>query len=125
MVASTSSRLGPIDDIIVSFLQSFDKNHFGTKDKILFFRELGYLLHGWVSLLDALQTLYQNSDNYAIKEITRTILWYLRKWKSLSYALNRLHDYFDPREIMLLSKQVRCQEIYHWFYNHLPMSMCM
>lgn len=35
---------GPIDGMIVSTLQSMDKRSFGTKDKILFFRELAFLL---------------------------------------------------------------------------------
>jgi len=35
---------GMIDDVIVSTLQSMDKRSFGTKDKILFFKEAAYLL---------------------------------------------------------------------------------
>lgn len=37
-------KAGPIDGVIVSTLQSIDKGSFGVKDKILFFKELAYLL---------------------------------------------------------------------------------
>ena len=43
---TTSSSTGPIDDLIVSSLQSLDKKNFGSKDKILFFKEISYLLNG-------------------------------------------------------------------------------
>ena len=92
---TTSSSTGPIDDLIVSSLQSLDKKNFGSKDKILFFKEISYLLNGWVSLVDAMHIVESSSDNYALKEIARNILAFLNKGKSFSYALNRLPDYFD------------------------------
>lgn len=88
-------RPGPIDSMIVSTLQSIDRGSFWTKDKILFFKEVSYLLNGWVSLVDAMNIIGESSDNYALKEISRNILAFLRKGKSFSYALNRLPDYFD------------------------------
>lgn len=86
---------GPIDGAIVSALQSMDRGSFWTKDKILFFKEVAYLLSGWISLVEAMNIIGNSSDNYALKEISRNILAFLRKGKSFSYALNRLPDYFD------------------------------
>ena len=86
---------GPIDGMIVSTLQSIDRGSFWTKDKILFFKEIAYLLSGWVSLVDAINIIGESSDNYALKEISRNVLAFLRRGKSFSYALNRLPDYFD------------------------------
>lgn len=86
---------GPIDDMIVSTLQSIDRRNFGSKDKILFFKEVSYLLSGGVSLVDAMNIIGSSSDNYALKEISINILDFLNKGKSFSYALNRLPDYFD------------------------------
>lgn len=86
---------GPIDGMIVSTLQSMDRGSFWTKDKILFFKEVAYLLTGWVSLVEAMNIIGKSSDNYALKEISRNILAFLRRGKSFSYALNRLPDYFD------------------------------
>lgn len=35
-----------LDGLISQFLDSRDKSNFGVKDKIFFFREMGYLLEG-------------------------------------------------------------------------------
>lgn len=94
-VSEKEYKAGPIDSMIVSTLQSIDRGSFWTKDKILFFKEVSYLMNGWVSLVDAMNIIGDSSDNYALKEISRNILAFLRKGKSFSYALNRLPDYFD------------------------------
>ncbi len=93
---------GPIDSVIVSALQSMDRGSFWTKDKILFFKEVSYLLNGGVSLVDAMKIIGESSDNYALKEIARNILAFLRKGKSFSYALNRLPDYFDQGDYTIV-----------------------
>ena len=93
---------GPIDGMIVSTLQSMDKGSFWTKDKILFFKEVAYLLSGGVPLVEAMNIIGGSSDNYALKEISRNILAFLRKGKSFSYALNRLPDYFDQGDYTIV-----------------------
>jgi type II secretory pathway component PulF len=93
---------GPIDGMIVSTLQSMDRGSFWTKDKILFFKEVSYLLTGGVSIVDAMHIIGQSSDNYALKEISRSILAFLRQGKSFSYALNRLPDYFDQGDYTIV-----------------------
>ncbi len=95
-------RPGPIDSMIVSTLQSIDRGSFWTKDKILFFKEVSYLLNGGVSLVESMNIIGQSSDNYALKEISRNILAFLRKGKSFSYALNRLPDYFDQGDYTIV-----------------------
>ena len=81
--------------MIVSTLQSMDKWRFWSKDKILFFKEISYLLNGGISLVNAMNIIGESSDNYALKEISRNVLSFIRRWKSFSYAINRLPDYFD------------------------------
>lgn len=93
---------GPIDDIIVSTLQSMDRGSFWTQDKILFFKELAYLIKWWISLLNAIKLIWDTSENYAVKEIAKNISDFLNRWKSLSYALNRLPDYFDAADYSLI-----------------------
>jgi type IV pilus assembly protein PilC len=95
-------KAGPIDGMIVSTLQSMDKSSFGTKDKILFFKELAYLLGGGVSFMQALELIWDTSTNYAIKEIAKTISSFIHQGKSLSYALNRLPDYFDQGDYSIV-----------------------
>ena len=95
-------KAGPIDGMIVSTLQSMDRWSFWTTDKILFFKEVSYLLSGGVSLVEAMNIIGWSSDNYALKEISRNILAFLRKGKSFSYALNRLPDYFDQGDYTIV-----------------------
>ncbi len=84
-----------IDQSIVKFLQSRDRWNFGSNDKIFFFKELSYMLKWWVWVVEAVDTIRHSTDNYAVKEITRWVDKFLRKWETLSYALNRLPDYFN------------------------------
>lgn len=93
---------GPIDSIIVSTLQSMDKGSFWTKDKILFFKELAYLLKWGISLFAAIKLIWESSENYALQEISRNISAFLNRGKSFSYALNRLPDYFDAGDYSLI-----------------------
>jgi len=44
----------------------------------------------------------ETSENYAVKEIARSVSAYLVKGKSFSYALNRLPDYFDTGDYSLV-----------------------
>jgi len=91
-----------IDSVIVSFLQRRDEGKFGTKDKIFFFKELTYLVTGWIGISDSIKLIYQNTDNFAIKSISKTILEYLHEWKTLAYAMSRLPDYFDEGDINII-----------------------
>ena len=91
-----------LDSIIVKSLTSLDRGSFWAKDKILFFKELSYMLAGWVSLVESMNLLISASDNYAVKEIAKAVYGYLKKWKSLSYALNRLPDYFDEGDFAIV-----------------------
>lgn len=84
-----------IDNTIVRILQRLDKWSFGSKDKIFFFKELAYLSVGGIWLLESLKIIWSHTDNYAVKEIAKSILIYINKGKTLSYALSRLPDYFD------------------------------
>lgn len=83
-----------IDNIIIRFLQSFDKKNFSKKDKIILFKEFSYLMKWGISLNNTTTILLQSTDNFALKDMTRTIQWYLKKWLPLSYAITRLPDYF-------------------------------
>lgn len=92
-----------VDDTIVKFLKSRDKSSFGNKDKIFFFKELAYMLKWWVGLIDAIQTIYESTNNYAVKDISKSLINYLSAGKSLSYSLSRLPDYFDEWDYSVIS----------------------
>ena len=84
-----------VDKIIESFLSSTDKTKFSGKDKILFYKELVYMMRWWVSLMETMRTIQKTSENAAIKRVAKEISWYLNEWKELSYAINRIPEYFD------------------------------
>ena len=50
-------------------MNSADKSSFSAKDKILFYKELVYMLHGGVSIMQAVDTIKRSTTNYALKTI--------------------------------------------------------
>lgn len=90
-----SFNIGFMDGTIKSFLKSQDKANFSGKEKIFFYKELVYMMKGWVSLMEATEIIFDTSENYAIKTVAKKIGYYLKQGKSLSYALSRLPEYFD------------------------------
>lgn len=91
-----------IDKTIVEFLQTRDRTSFWNSDKIFFFKELAYMLKWWVWLIQAIKTIRQWSNDFAIKEISDCVNKHLSMWHSLSYALNRLPDYFDDWDVNII-----------------------
>ncbi len=89
------AKRGIIDKYIINFLKEKDKSSFWWKDKILFFKELSYMLKWWVSLVEAVEVLANSSDNYAIQEVAKKIGTLLRSGRSFSYTLNRFPEYFN------------------------------
>lgn len=90
------------DTMIIHFLQSFDKRNFSQKDKILLFKELSYLLKWGISINDATIILQQSTDNFALKDMVKTIQSYLKKGMPLSFALWRLPDFFTEGDIAVV-----------------------
>jgi len=91
-----------MDKIIEYFLNSSDKSTFSWKDKILFYKELVYMMKGWVSLMEAMTTIYKTSDNAAVKRVAKDISRYLDNGKELSYAISRLPEYFDEWDAAII-----------------------
>lgn len=96
------NNLGPIDKIVAYFLNSSDKSSFTWKDKILFYKELVYMTKGWVSLMDTMKTIQKTSDNGAIRRVAREISRYLNEGKELSYAVDRLPEYFNEWDASII-----------------------
>lgn len=101
-----------IDRFIVEFLESKDKSSFRSNDKIFLFRELSYMLKWWVWLVTAVETVANWTDNYAVKEISKLINKYLVTWKSLSYAMDRLPDYFDEWDCSVVKAWEKSGNLY-------------
>ena len=84
-----------IERMLMGIMQAVDTQTFSEKDKILFYKQLVYMLKGGVSILQAVDTLKRTTNNYALKKVTTSIIFYLNEGKSFSYALSRLPEYFD------------------------------
>ena len=96
------AKKGFMDKIVEYFLNSSDKTSFSWKDKILFYKELVYMMRWGVSLLDTMRTIQTTSDNAAVKRVAKDIYWYLDKGKELSYAISRLPEYFDEWDAAII-----------------------
>ena len=97
-----TSKKSFVDKIVEYFLDSTDKTTFSWKDKILFYKELVYMMKGWVPLLDTMKTIQKTSENAAVKRVAREIYGYLDKGKELSYAISRLPEYFDEWDAAII-----------------------
>lgn len=91
-----------IDQLIKNLLITNDKRDFWIKNKIFFFRELGYLLSWWVGLLESIEIINNNTSNFALKEITKDIKTNLTNWRSLAHSLTRQTDYFSSSDISII-----------------------
>ncbi|MDR2541136.1 MAG: type II secretion system F family protein [Candidatus Peribacteria bacterium] len=97
-----SFDIGFIDNSIKNVLKSQDKANFSGKEKILFYKELVYMMKGGVSLMGAMDIILHSSENYAIKSVAAEISTYLNKGKELSYAISRLPEYFDEGDAAII-----------------------
>ncbi|MDD2537331.1 MAG: type II secretion system F family protein [Candidatus Absconditabacteria bacterium] len=91
-----------IDKWIASFMRSRDTSNFTGKEKIFFYKELVYMLRGGVSLMEAMNIIMKNSENFAVKSVAKEIAYYLNKGKELSYAISRLPEYFDEGDAAII-----------------------
>ncbi|MDR0282780.1 MAG: type II secretion system F family protein [Candidatus Peribacteria bacterium] len=91
-----------VDKYIKATLKSMDKSNFSGKEKILFYKELVYMMKGGVSLMEAMNIILTSSDHFAMKTVAKEISYYLKKGKELSYAIGRLPEYFDEGDAAII-----------------------
>ncbi len=84
-----------VEKTILSFMGTLDKGSFSAKDKVLFYKELVYMLKGWLSILQSVEVIRKETTNNAIRNICWTLIHYLNEGKSFSYSIGRLTEYFD------------------------------
>lgn len=91
-----------LDSVFYKYINSVDRGKFGLKEKILLFKELSYLLKWWVSLVECMNIIRTWTNNTALKNVSKRIMDYIYRWKSLSYAFNRLPQYFNAWDYYIL-----------------------
>ena len=75
--------------MVISLMQSMDMQSFSVKEKILFYKQLVYMLKGGVSILQAVETIKQSTTNFALKKVATSIAFHLNEKLflcSLSFA---------------------------------------
>ena len=90
------------DSAIYWFMHYIDNKKFWTKEKLIFYKQVGNLLWGWVWLAESLENISQNADNYALQKIASGILEMIRSWKSLSFAMTRYSQYFSSTDVTII-----------------------
>ncbi len=89
-------------NIIYNFLKLKDEWNLSKKEKIFFLKELSYLISWWIWIIWSLNTILESNNNLAIKKICKNTLKYINEWKTLSYSLSRLPDYFNEWDINII-----------------------
>jgi len=91
-----------LDNLILKFLNNRDVSNFSVKDKIFLFKELAYLLDGWVSVIESIQTIGDTSPNFAVKQVASKLYDSLKSWESLSRGMMRHPQYFDDSDVNII-----------------------
>lgn len=79
-----------------------EKWSFWIKEKIFLFRELSYLIDWWLSIVVAINTIKNNSENMAVKLICENIYDSLIKWESLFRSMTKLNKFFNDWDINII-----------------------
>lgn len=88
--------------LILKYIDYTEKLWFWMKQKLLFFRELAYLLWWWVGVNDAIKIIAKDWDTAAQRFVWKTIATYLNEGKTLTNSLSRLGHYFEPSDIAII-----------------------
>ena len=87
---------------IERYITYTEKNGFNMKQKLLLFKELGYLLGWGVGINEAIQVIASDWDTAAQRYIWGMIGQALLEGKTLTNALARLPDYFSPSDVAIV-----------------------
>lgn len=90
------------DKAISKYIENKEKSWFGMKQKLLFFKELGYLLWWWVGISTAINVIARDWDTASQRYIAQQIATYINEWKSLTNALTKLPDYFSTSDVAII-----------------------
>lgn len=84
-----------LDRYIDKYLKERELGYFSIKQKVFLFRELSFLIEGWVSIVDAVLIIKSGTDKWSIKKICDEMYNALNKGETLSYSMGELPRYFN------------------------------
>lgn len=88
--------------LIEQYITYTEKTGFGMKQKLLFFRELAYLLGWWVGINEAIKIIAEDGDTAWQRYVWRMIAVAINEGKTLTNSLTRLWTYFTPSDISII-----------------------
>ncbi|MEF2175297.1 MAG: type II secretion system F family protein, partial [Candidatus Absconditabacteria bacterium] len=90
------------DEFLIGIMKYKDSMKFSLRSKIFFLREIGYLIKGGVSMLEAVSLIKDNSDNLVLKSICTQIYTSLKSGENLNRSLSRLPKYFNAGDVNII-----------------------
>lgn len=84
------------------YIEASEKSGFGTKQKLLFFREMAYLLGGGIGVQDAVRIIATEWDTAAQRYIANQIAISTNEGKTLTNSMVRLSQYFNASDVAIV-----------------------
>ncbi len=91
-----------LKSLINRYLDYKERSGFNMKQKLLFFRELGYLLGWWVGINEAVNVIARDGDTAAQRYVGKNIAGNINEWKSLTNSLSKLPQYFASSDVSIV-----------------------
>lgn len=77
-------------------------NKITTKDKALFYEHLSNLIDGWVTIINAIYSFIDKTDNPKLAQEVVNLLLFIESWDSFSVAMKKLPFTFNKKEIAIV-----------------------
>lgn len=84
------------------YIEVTEKSWFGMKQKLQFFRELAYLLGGWIWVQESVGIIAREWDTATLRYIWAQIAASTNEGKTLTNAMTRLGNYFSSSDIAII-----------------------
>lgn len=91
-----------VDKYIDKFLRERELGYFSIKEKVFLYRELAYLIEGWVAIADAVLVVKWWTDKWSIKKICEVMYDALNEWETLSHSMTQLPNYFNDGDVNIV-----------------------
>lgn len=90
------------DSLFERYIETKEKSWFGMKQKLLFFRELWYLLWWGIGIQEAVAIIARDGDTAAQRFIASQIAVSTNEGKTLTNSMVRLGEYFGSSDIAII-----------------------
>lgn len=102
-----------VDKYIDKFLRERELGYFSIKEKVFLYRELAYLIEGWVAIADSVLTIKHSTDKWSVKKICDDMYASLNEWETLSHSMSGLPRYFNDGDVNIVKSGEESGEMTH------------